>query len=122
MSTALSMCEPMRTRLRIASELVSSVLFVWGCFYLLKASYPQQLLALAHELSKPPREMGCLEMCVYSNSMLLSTQLFNAGTLPYVGARRRRPAARRRARLRPAPLSVVARACSDRGAQDPRRP
>ena len=92
-------------------ELVSSVLFVWGCFYLLKASYPQQLLALAHELSKPPREMGCLEMCVYSNSMLLSTQLFNAGTLPYVGARRRLRAAaaaraspcpserRRRARL-----------------------
>ena len=32
-------------------------------------------------------------MCVYSNSMLLSTQLFNAGTLPYVGARRRLPAA-----------------------------
>ena len=72
---------------------MSSVLFVWGCFYLLKASYPQQLLALAHELSKPPREMGCLEMCVYSNSMLLSTQHFNAGTLPYVGARRRLPAA-----------------------------
>ena len=102
-------------------ELVSSVLFVWGCFYLLKASYPQQLLALAHELSKPPREMGCLEMCVYSNSMLLSTQLFNAGTLPTL-VRAAAPPPPPRA-PRPAPLSVVARRqhrCSRSSRSSPR--
>ena len=64
-------------------ELIASLIFVFGCYYLAAASYPDQMVILLEHLAKPPRKLTLLERYVTSNRMLLATQLFNLGMVPY---------------------------------------
>ena len=73
------------TRLDKWLELLSAVIFCAGCVYLLEASYPANMMAMFAKLSAPPQPgRTLLEKYVTSSSMMLSTQLFNIGMLPYL--------------------------------------
>uniref|UniRef100_A0A7S4C210 SCP2 domain-containing protein n=1 Tax=Chrysotila carterae TaxID=13221 RepID=A0A7S4C210_CHRCT len=65
-------------------DLLSSLLFVVACVALLFSSYPTHILKLAEDLARPPRDLTCIETFFTSNLMLLTTQLFIIGTLPYM--------------------------------------
>ena len=71
--------------LRQALDLISSILFVVACVPLLYSSYPEQLLQLVEQLSQPPRELSCVEKYFTSNLLLLTTQIFVLGTVPFMG-------------------------------------
>ncbi len=72
--------------IRQTLDLASSVLFVVACLPLLYSSYPEQLLKLGDELSQPPRQLSRVETYFSSNLLLMTTQLFAIGTVPYMGA------------------------------------
>ena len=66
-------------------ELLAAVVFVGGCIILVLACYPSAMTATLERLSRPPSpSQTLLERYVTGSEMLLSTQLFNLGMLPYL--------------------------------------
>ena len=67
-------------------ELLAALIFCWGCERLLFASYPQNIIAMLERLAAPPSKdkRSLLERYVTGSPMLLATQLFNLGMLPYL--------------------------------------
>ena len=64
-------------------EVLGASVFVGGCAFMVKAAYPAQLERMMTTIAAPPRPLTTLERFVTSNPMLVGTQLFNAGCLPF---------------------------------------
>lgn len=66
-------------------ELLAAAIFVVGGWYLVESSYPASMMALLEKLAAPQKpNRSFFECYVTSNTMMLSTQIFNLGMLPYL--------------------------------------
>lgn len=66
-------------------ELLAALIFCVGCLYLVEGSYPSSMMATFERLAAPPKlDRTFVERYIASSAMMLSTQLFNVGMLPYL--------------------------------------